>query len=79
MHRSPATVFLWNVTCTLSVQGPSADPVPMDGPNGSSNQPHVHSTGVFAGMDSDDDLELVEELTLTQALEVSEHSAAALV
>jgi hypothetical protein len=48
----------------------------MDGPDSSSNQPEVHSTGVFAGMDSDDDLELIEELTLTQALEVSEHSAA---
>ena len=48
----------------------------MDGPDGLSNQPQVHSTGVFAGMESDDDLELIEELTLTQALEVSKHSAA---
>jgi hypothetical protein len=52
------------------VQGHSAGPVPADGLHAASNQPQVHSTGVFAEMESDDDLELLEVLSLTQALEV---------
>ena len=52
------------------MQGHSAGPVPTDGPDTASNQPQVHSTGVFAEMDSDDDLELLEVLSMTQALEV---------
>jgi hypothetical protein len=55
--------------------------MPADGPATAPDWRQVHSTGVFAddpSADSDNDLEVLEELSLTQALEVSPCPAAQL-